>query len=680
MRYAIRYGLMLVACGVLLAGVARAAEDDANVSDGPSRGELFEARLRSDLGPNLGSLSATIARPFILPSDVLGDAIYGIDVSHHNDENCVCKAGQNCNQCKIVWSQIPNQKVSFAYIKASQGTKYKDPTFQYHWRTLAQNKIPRGAYHFMSADEDPLDQADHFVDRLEDAGKLTLADLPPCLDLESDLRKDTAKKWIVVSDNGEKLDFWKGQEPDEILGKVLKWLNRVEQRTGRIPIIYTSRGWWNDRIKDEKKFAKLKRYPIWIANYPETGRPANDSPKVPNGQAWALWQFTENGKMKSSDVAPGNLDVNIFRGTLVSFRKTLGVLVTDTTEVARTDDPKDADKPAQPAAGANPNQAVDTNKPSQQVASINPNQASDANNPAQQAAGVNPSQPVDANKPVEQVVVANPSQPTDANKPAQQAASANPSQPVDANKPAEQVVVANPSQPTDANKPAQQAASANPSQPVDANKPAEQVVVANPSQPTDANKPAQQAASANPSQPVDANKPAEPVVVANPSQPTDANKPAEQATSANSSQPADASKPAQQVAAVNPSQPPDASKPSEQTASINPGQQKDSGNPGDQPANVGPNEQTQSPGTNNPRANSPSRTPSSGRAASRAASLKMAQEKAAADKAAADKATVEKANGDKTMVEIVLLNGRVLRVDANIDPGVLSRLIAAIDK
>jgi len=32
------------------------------------------------------------------------------------------------------------------------------------------------------------------------------------------------------------------------------------------------------------------------------------------------------------------------------------------------------------------------------------------------------------------------------------------------------------------------------------------------------------------------------------------------------------------------------------------------------------------------------------------------------------------------MVEIVLLNGRVLRFDANIDTGVLSRLIAAADK
>ena len=148
---------------------------------------------------------------------------------------------------------------------------------------------------------------------------------------------------------GEKLDFWKGQEPEEILSKILKWLNRVEQRTGRIPIIYTSRGWWLDRIKDEKKFAVLKRYPLWIANYPETGRPATDSPKVPNNQPWAIWQFTENGKTKDADVLPGTVDVNVFRGTLVSFRDRLGVA--EVPEVARNDDSKDASKSAQQVAG-----------------------------------------------------------------------------------------------------------------------------------------------------------------------------------------------------------------------------------------------------------------------------------------------------------------------------------------
>src|ERR1700674_4703093 len=111
MKFAIRYGLMVLACGVLLTGIVRADENDASISDGPSRGELFEARMKAEFGPNIISAAAT--RPFIIPSDVLGDVLYGIDVSHHNDANCVCKAGQKCNQCRIDWSRVSNQKISF---------------------------------------------------------------------------------------------------------------------------------------------------------------------------------------------------------------------------------------------------------------------------------------------------------------------------------------------------------------------------------------------------------------------------------------------------------------------------------------------------------------------------------------------------------------------------------------
>lgn len=666
MNYAIRCGLMIIACGVLFANIARAEDNDASVSDGPSRGELFEARMRAELGPNLGSLSASATRPFVLPSDVLGDAIYGIDVSHYNDENCVCKAGQKCNQCKIDWTQVSTQKVAFAYIKATQGTRYVDPTFEYHWRMLAQNKVPRGTYHFMSADEDPVEQADHFVDKLEDAGKLTPADLPPCLDLESDLRKDTAKKWIVVSDSGEKLDFWKGQEPDEILGKVLKWLNRVEQRTGRIPIIYTSRGWWAERVKDEKKFALLKRYPIWIANYPESGRPANDSPKVPNGQAWALWQFTEIGKMKNSDVLPGNLDVNMFRGTLVNFRRALGVSIADTVEVARVDDSKNA--PVQQVA-VNPNEPADADKPDQRLASITPNQATDAGNSAQQAAGANPTQAADANKPTQQAAGENPSQAAEAAKPAEQTTAVTSTVPADTAKPAQQTANANTSAPADANKPSQQTPPAAIAEAPAASNSAQQAASPSSSQQASGNIVVAQQATAPNQTPV-ANSPAQQPAATSAAQTPAANAPVQQATSANSSTPA---------AGANAKPPQDTNKPTEQTASIAPNtavpqvaaaNPNDTGNASSPPASA-TNDVAKAPAANTPKANSGTKAPSS--RASRSASQRAAADKVAAEKPAADPA------GEKIMIEIDLLNGRKLRVDANIDPAVLSRLIAAID-
>jgi lysozyme len=582
----IRHGLIVLACGMLLAGVARTDENDAaTISDGPSRAELFQARLAAELGP-LGALAAAAAPPFFLPSDAKGDSIFGIDVSHHNDENCRCKPGETCGECKIDWSRARSQKVSFVFLKASQGTGYRDPTFGYHWRTLAQHNISRGAYHFMSADEDPIVQADWFVDRLEEVGKLQAIDLPPCLDLEADLRKDKVKRWIVA-ETGEKRDFWNGQEPDEILQKVLQWLKRVEERTGRAPIIYTSRGWWNERIKDEKKIVKLQHFPIWIANYPDSGSPLKGKPKVPNGHEWAIWQFTETGRVKESEIVPGNLDINIFNGAMGNFQQALGISVPEEKQVVRVDE------------------RTDTSNPAVQVAGSNPSEPPNTGNPPQQATGANPSEPPNTGNPPQQVTGANPSEPPKTGNPPQQVTGTNPSEPAKTGNPPQQVTGANPSEPPNTGNPPQQVTGTNPSEPAKTGNPPQQVTGTNPSEPAKTGNPPQQVTGTNPSEPP------------------------------------------QQVTAINPNDP------------------KDTSTPSDQQTNASPNDSKQNTGTSNPRTNSTSRT--SQRTSSRTASQRAAAENS------------QKPAADKMMVEIVLGNGRMIRVDANIDPAVLSRLIGAVD-
>jgi lysozyme len=655
---AIRYGLMVFACGAVLAGFARAEDSDANASDGPSRAELYEMRLRSDLGPNVSSLSAVLAQPFLIPAHILGDAIYGIDVSHYNDENCTCKVGQKCDQCKINWGQVPGQKIAFVYLKATQGARYSDPTFEHHWRTLAQHKIHRGAYHFMSADVDPVAQADYFVDQLEAAGKMTPTDMPPCLDLESDYRKDAAKKWIVA-DSGEKLDFWKGQEPEEILGKILKWLNRVEQRTGRIPMIYTSRGWWRDRIRDEKKFLLLKRYPLWIANYPESGRPAHDTPKVPNNQPWLIWQFTNNGKMNEAAILPGFVDVSVFRGTLPGFRQSFNLSGYE-VEVARTDDAKDAAKPAQQLAAVNQNQANDASKAGAEVmeASAGQQAAPPAGKDATaQNVAAAATQRANSNTAVQQTAAA--SQAAEASKPAQQNAPTNPSQSAAAKNPAQQTAPPAPSasanQAANVSKPAQQTAakapaSGNQGQRAEADKPAQQTQSVQQAAAT------QQAASAQSAQ---AAQQAKQAAKSPPIQIAEAKPPAPAAGGGNANQPQnqsqDAKAPAEQTASITPAAPAAAAKPNE------------SGNTGEQPGGSAARS-AQNPGTQK------SATGGQAPAANRNSSL------AAGQRAAAEKAPPNGAAGEKIMIEIELVNGRKVRVDANIDPSVLSRIIAAIDR
>jgi lysozyme len=597
MRYWFRCALSVLACGVLLVGAARTDEtnldvsDSPSVSDGPSRKELFLARMAAELGPG-ALLSASNIPPFVLPPQTSEDSFFGIDVSHYDDENCACKPGQDCSKCKIDWGRAASQKVSFVYAKTTQGTRYLDRTFAFHWRNLAQNGILRGAYHFMSADEDPLVQADYFLEQMEQAGNLTSGDLPPCLDLEADIRKDAAKRWIV-DDRGNKRDFWRGQDADDIADKVLTWMKRVEEKTGRTPIIYTSPGWWNDNLKGTKKAAQLQRYHVWVAHYFNSGSPARGKPDIPAGHDWVMWQFTENGKMKDAEVIAATFDVSIVNGTLEQLQSSLGVSVPEKKEIASTDTSTDTNKPTEPVVTANPSDAKDTAKPTEPIVTANPTDTKDTN------------------------------------------------------KPTEPVVAANPSDAKDTITPAEPVVAANPADTKDTNKATEPIVTANPTDTKDTNKPTEPVVTANPADAKDTNKPAEPVVAANP---------------------------------------PDEKKATDQVTTLNPGGTNDTGTPSQPPAGSSPNGTTDDGKSSVPTTGvvpndaKQSTTPSSSQSRPRTRSprSRTAQSSATQDVAVVNVAP-QGVPAQKSMVEIVLANGRTLRVDSNIDPALLSRLIMAVE-
>src|SRR5262249_44223317 len=149
-------------------------------------------------------------------------------ISHYTDDQCGPTA------CKIDWNAVANQKVSLVYVKTSQGTSL-DPDFKTYWKSLAkQQNIARGAFHFMSSTTDPKVAANDFVSKIKDAGGFLTRDLPPALDLE----------WDSYPSTDTKDDRWRNHAPDQIIDKVLAWLDVVKKKTGRTPVIYTSSVWW----------------------------------------------------------------------------------------------------------------------------------------------------------------------------------------------------------------------------------------------------------------------------------------------------------------------------------------------------------------------------------------------------------------------------------------------------
>jgi lysozyme len=271
------------------------------LKDEPSRADLFEQFI---VPKNTSNQAFELIGPFVFPADTTydktknaprSDALFGIDVSHYEGAT-------------IRFDIMRDQNIRFVYAKATQGVGFKDGQFADYWAALgalpAEKKVWRGAYHFLSSSDDPVAQADSFVELLNQSGGLQPADLPPVLDLE----------WDIATKNGP--DRWQQHNPDQIIQIVLAWLDRVKARTQKIPIVYTARSWWHDRGIPEEKFALLKDYKIWIADYSSSSR-AVETPGVPNNSPFNLWQFSEAAVLSTG--YSGKLDADVYFGDDLKF-------------------------------------------------------------------------------------------------------------------------------------------------------------------------------------------------------------------------------------------------------------------------------------------------------------------------------------------------------------------------
>ena len=163
------------------------------------------------------------------------------------------------------------RKISYVFIKATEGSSMKDKHFHKHWNNAGKHNIRRGAYHFFRSSKDARQQAMHFI---QTVGPLSADDLPPVLDIET-IHKGCSRK--VLND------------------KALTWLKTVENHYGRKPIVYSSASFIERHLCKEIK----ENYPIWVAHY---GAPR------PRCARWHIWQFADNASVYGID---GEVDLNV---------------------------------------------------------------------------------------------------------------------------------------------------------------------------------------------------------------------------------------------------------------------------------------------------------------------------------------------------------------------------------
>ncbi len=198
---------------------------------------------------------------------IFGYSVYGIDVSKWQGE--------------IDWGKVKNDRIVFAFLKASQGVDKIDSTFARNWRVTDSLGIAHGAYHFYEPEKPPIPQLENYLSQV----KLQPTDLPPVLDLEGFVLNRT-----------------------EFQQNVQIWLDSAEAHFRKKPVIYCSIRYYKAHLAD-----KFSDYPIWIAQYKRFPYPKIDQSE---NLGWKMWQFSETGKVWGID---GNVDLNVFNGSYEEF-------------------------------------------------------------------------------------------------------------------------------------------------------------------------------------------------------------------------------------------------------------------------------------------------------------------------------------------------------------------------
>jgi GH25 family lysozyme M1 (1,4-beta-N-acetylmuramidase) len=188
-------------------------------------------------------------------------------------------------QGSVNWTAQWNAGSRFAYIKATEGTYYTNPSFAQQYNGSYNVGMIRGSYHFARPDTTSgATQADYFVAHgggWSKDGKT----LPGALDIEYNpygaecygLSQASMRSWIT------------------------SFSNEYHAKTTRWPVLYTTTDWWNTCIGNYNAWSGNS--PLWIARY------ASAVGALPPGYSvYSFWQWSSSATFAGdSDVWNGTL-------------------------------------------------------------------------------------------------------------------------------------------------------------------------------------------------------------------------------------------------------------------------------------------------------------------------------------------------------------------------------------
>lgn len=200
--------------------------------------------------------------------------VKGIDVSHHNPI--------------LNWENVMEQNISFAYIKATEGTSHADRNYTFNYDLARKSNIKVGSYHFYTFALSGKEQAKHFLS----TAKFESGDMLPAIDVEHSPANPYSddKKYIAV-----------------VVQELKELEKKIYDRFGVHPVIYTNRDCYKLYIKEN-----FPANIIWMCDLHH--EPSDD---IKN---WRIWQFSHKGEIPGID---GNIDLNYYRYDFSEFEELL---------------------------------------------------------------------------------------------------------------------------------------------------------------------------------------------------------------------------------------------------------------------------------------------------------------------------------------------------------------------
>ena len=188
----------------------------------------------------------------------------------------------------INWATVHTAGKQFVFIKATEGTRYRNPYFAGDWSGSHAAGLLHGAYHFARPNGRAGSAAAQARVFVATAGRARSAgDLPPTLDLE------------VTG----------GLGPAKLISWTRQWLTAVQNLTGRKPMIYSYPYFWAHNMRGTTAF---RDHRLWGASY--GSRPTTFA------GAWTTWTFWQYSSTTRLSGIRAQTDMNTFNGSLAQLR------------------------------------------------------------------------------------------------------------------------------------------------------------------------------------------------------------------------------------------------------------------------------------------------------------------------------------------------------------------------